>query len=113
MTDGSGQYQVVALRPGTYVVTFTLPGFGSVRREGLELTTATVATINAELRVGGIQETVTVSGEAPIVDVQSTSRNQTLSSEVLSTVPATRGYNALVFLYHWSPAGAIKWIGAR
>jgi hypothetical protein len=98
VTDGNGQYQVVALRPGTYVVTFTLPGFSIVRREGLELTAANVATINAELRVGGLQETITVSGEAPIVDVQSTSRNQTLSADVLSTVPATRGYNALVFL---------------
>jgi hypothetical protein len=98
VTDGNGQYQVVALRPGAYVVTFTLPGFSTVRREGLALTAATVATINAELRIGGLEETITVSGEAPIVDVQSTSRNQTLSSDVLSAVPATRGYNALVFL---------------
>jgi hypothetical protein len=98
VTDGSGQYQLVALRPGAYVVTFTLPGFSTVRREGLELTAATVSSINAEMRVGGLEETITVSGEAPIVDVQSTSRNQVLSSEVLSSVPATRGYNALVFL---------------
>src|SRR5207253_615687 len=96
--DSNGQYQVVALRPGAYVVTFTLTGFSVVRREGIELTAATVANVNADLRVGGLEETITVTGEAPVVDVQSTSRNQVLSSEVLSSVPATRGYNALVFL---------------
>src|SRR4029450_3514689 len=84
VTDGSGQYQVVNLRPGTYVMTFTLSGFSTVRREGIELTAAAVANINADLRVGTLEETITVSGEAPVVDVQSTSRNQTLSSDVLS-----------------------------
>src|ERR1044072_2266429 len=98
VTDGSGQYQVVNLRPGTYTVTFSLAGFTTVRREGLELTAASVANVSADLRVGTLEETITVTGESPIVDVQSTSRNQTLSSEVLSSVPATRGYHALVFL---------------
>src|SRR6186713_693037 len=98
VTDGSGLYQVVNLRPGTYTLTFSLSGFSTVRREGVELTAASVATINADLRVGTLEETITVTGESPIVDVQSTSRNQTLSSDVLSAVPATRGYNALVFL---------------
>src|SRR5262249_19988960 len=98
VTDSNGQYQVVALRPGTYAVTFTLTGFKTVKREGFELTAATAATVNADLQVGGIAETITVSGEAPVVDVQNTSRNETLSSSVLASVPATRGYNALVFL---------------
>src|SRR5438046_5844140 len=70
-TDGSGQYRIVDLRPGTYTVTFSLPGFSSVKREGVELTGTFVATINGELRVGALQETITVTGETPVVDVQS------------------------------------------
>jgi hypothetical protein len=60
------------LRPGTYTVTFTLPGFSTVKRDGIELTGAFVATVNADLRVGSIAETITVSGETPVFDVQST-----------------------------------------
>ena len=77
VTDGSGQYQVVNLRPGTYTVTFSLSGFSTVRREGVELTAASVANINADLRVGTLEETITVTGESPIVDVQSTSQPDT------------------------------------
>src|SRR5689334_837295 len=65
-TDGTGQYRIVDLRPGTYTLTFTLPGFSLVRREGLELTGSFTATVNADLRVGAIEETVTVTGESPI-----------------------------------------------
>src|SRR5215468_6437885 len=72
VTDGSGQFRVVDLRPGTYTVTFTLPGFSTVRREGIVLTGSFVATVNADLRVGTVEETITVTGESPIVDVQST-----------------------------------------
>src|SRR6266480_4835029 len=72
VSDGTGQYRIQDLRPGTYTVTFTLPGFSTVKREGIELTGAFVATVNADLRVGSIEETITVSGETPVVDVQST-----------------------------------------
>src|SRR5687768_589392 len=61
-TDGTGQYRLIELRPGTYTVTFTLAGFSTVKREGIELTTGFTATVNAELRVGEITETITVSG---------------------------------------------------
>src|SRR5690348_6703863 len=71
VTDGSGQYRIVDLRPGLYEVSFTLPGFAVVRREGLQLTGSFVATVNADLRVGSLEETVTVTGESPVVDVQS------------------------------------------
>ena len=71
VTDGVGQYRVVNLRPGIYSATFTLSGFSIVKREGIVLTGSFTATVNADLRVGNIAETVTVSGEAPIVDVQS------------------------------------------
>src|SRR5258706_7418291 len=71
VTDGTGQYRIVDLRAGRYVVTFTITGFTIVRREGIELTATFVATINADLRVAAVAETVTVTGESPIVDVQS------------------------------------------
>jgi hypothetical protein len=98
VTDGSGQYRLTELAPGSYTVTFTLPGFTSVRREDVEIGGVGVITINAEMRVGGLQETITVTGETPIVDVQSARRGATLSNEVIAALPATRGYNALVFL---------------
>ena len=98
VTDGSGQYRLTELPPGLYTVTFTLPGFSIVRREGVNVGGVGVIAINADMRVGGIQETITVTGETPIVDVQSARRGTTFSDEVLSTLPATRGYNALVFL---------------
>lgn len=69
-TGGEGRYNVVDLRPGTFTVTFTLPGFATFRREGIELTSGFTATVNAELSVGGIAESVTVSAVAPAVDVQ-------------------------------------------
>src|SRR3954466_8230795 len=71
VTDGTGQYRIVDLRPGTYAVTFTLTGFSPIKREGIELSGSFVATVNADLRVGSVEETVTVSGVSPVVDVQS------------------------------------------
>ena len=69
VSDGSGQYRIVDLRPGTYTLTFTLPGFVTVKRDGIELTGSQTITIPAEMRVGGIEETITVTGESPVVDV--------------------------------------------
>src|SRR5688572_28786735 len=71
VTDSTGRYQIIDLRPGIYVVTFTLPSFSVVKRDGVELTGTATTTVNAELRVGTLQETVTVTGETPTVDVQS------------------------------------------
>ena len=89
-TDGSGQYRITELRPGTYTVTFTLPGFSTVRREGIEVTGSFVVTVNADMRVGAIEETVTVSGETPIVDVQSTLRQRVMDQETISALPTGR-----------------------
>jgi hypothetical protein len=97
-TDGTGQYRITELPPGTYSVTMTLPGFSTVKREELEVAGAGVITVNGDMKVGGVQETITVTGESPIVDVQSTRRQQIVDDEVLKALPATRGYNALVFL---------------
>ena len=95
VADGSGQFRIVDLRPGVYTVTFTLPGFSVVKREGIELTGTFVATVNAELRVGTLEETVTVTGESPIVDVQSISRQTTVSGDVIASLPTSRSYGAL------------------
>jgi hypothetical protein len=96
VSDGTGQYRVENLRPGTYAVTFTLPGFSTFKREGVELTGSFTATINADLRVGTLEETVTVTGESPIVDVQSARRETTLNSDVIRSIPSVRSYNAIV-----------------
>ena len=97
VTDGTGQYRFTDLRPGSYNVTFTLTGFATVRREGLEVSGAGVITINADMRVGGMQETVTVSGEAPVVDVQSSTKKQTvLDDSVIEVLPSTRSYGNLL-----------------
>src|SRR5262249_47021967 len=82
ITDGTGPYRIENLRPGTYTVTLTLSGFSTFKREGIELTGSFAATVNAELKVGTVSETITVAAESPIVDVQSAKRQQTLSDEV-------------------------------
>jgi hypothetical protein len=97
VTDGTGQYRFVDLEPGTYTVTFTLPGFATIRREGIELTGAGVTTINADLRVGAVEETVTVTGATPVIDTQtSTKREVVLSDDVLAAVPVTRTYGSVL-----------------
>src|SRR5687768_9804980 len=98
VSDSTGQYRVIDLRPGTYSVVFTLPGFNQFRRDGIELTGALTATVNADLRVGDLQETVTVTGETPIVDVQSVRRQTTLDNEILTTVPTARSWAATAVL---------------
>ena len=93
VTDDRGQYQIIELRPGTYSLKFSLPGFATVAREAIEVTGGGVTTVNADLRVGQVQETITVSGQTPVVDVQtSTSREQVLSNETVQALPASRGY---------------------
>ena len=98
VTDGTGQYRVINLPPGPYSLTITLQGFTTVRREGLELTASAVTTVDVEMRLGSVEETITVTGETPIVDVQSANRGVTLTSDVVNQLPSTRGYNALVQL---------------
>src|ERR1051326_2326279 len=98
VTDGSGQYRIVDLRAGTYSVTFTLTGFSTVKRDGIELSGSFTATINADLKGGAGEETITVSGETPIVDVQSTRRQTTLSGETVNAIPTARGYAGIMVL---------------
>jgi hypothetical protein len=95
VTDGTGQYRIENLRPGRYDVVFTLPGFSTVKREGVELEGTFAASINADMRVGAVEETITVTGETPIVDVQSTARQRVLDQEVLEALPSGRTLAAL------------------
>ena len=89
-TDGDGQYKIVDLRPGTYSVTFALTGFSTVKREDVELTTGFTATVNAEMKVGSLQETVTVSGATPVVDIQNARTQNVISREVFDSVPSAK-----------------------
>jgi hypothetical protein len=98
VTDGAGQYRIIDLRPGAYVVTFTLPGFNTVRREGIELAGDFVATVNIEMRVGALEETITVTGEAPVVDVQSARQQQVLDRELIRDIPTSRQYYSVATL---------------
>ena len=98
VTDGSGQYRIVDLRAGIYSVTFTLTGFSSVKRDGIELTGSFTAAINADMKVGAIEETITVSGETPIVDTQSVRRQVTVGNDVIASMPAARSYAGVMML---------------
>ena len=89
VTDANGIYRVVDLRPGPYVVTFALQGFNTLKREGIQLPAEFTATVNAELSVGTLQETVTVSGEAPIVDIRSSGTQIQVERDTLEALPGT------------------------
>ena len=93
VTDAEGQYKIVEPRPGPYSVTFSLAGFSTVKREGLELTTGFTATVNPDLRVGSLEETITVTGASPVVDTQNVRTQNVLSREVLDTVPTGKFLN--------------------
>jgi hypothetical protein len=95
-TEASGQYRITDLPPGTYSVTYALTGFSRVVRDGLTLSGSGVVSIDIELRVGGLEETVTVTGVAPVVDVQSTRHETVLNNEVIRTLPATRSYTGIL-----------------
>ncbi len=95
-TDDQGQYKIMDLRPGVYTVTFTLAGFSTFKREGIELTTAFTAPANAELKVGALEETVIVSGASAVVDTQNVLSQTVLSRDVLDTLP-TGGKNISAF----------------
>src|SRR5439155_16245172 len=91
-------YRIIDLRPGTYDVTFTLSEFAGVKRESVELTGSFTAAINVELKVGSVTETVTVTGESPIVDVQGTAQQRVLAKEVVDAIPAGRSHQQLAVL---------------
>ena len=98
VTNDTGQFRIENLRPGAYSVTFTLGGFSTVRRDGVELQGSFSASINIEMRVGEIAETVTVTGESPIVDIQNTTQQRVLSHEIIDAIPTGRSDKNLATL---------------
>jgi hypothetical protein len=95
VTSDTGTFSILALRPGTYTVTFSLPGFSTVIREGIELTSDFTATLNIDLKVGALEETLTVTGESPIVDTQSITQRVVMTSEVRDALPTGRNIQAV------------------
>jgi hypothetical protein len=87
-TDDQGRYNIVDLRPGTYTVTFTLPGFSVIRREGIQLPVGFTATVNADMQVGALEETVTVTGETPLVDTSNVRQQTLVSDELRAALPS-------------------------
>jgi hypothetical protein len=98
VTDERGLFRIVSLPPGTYSVTFALPGFNQFKRDGVELSGSFTAQIDAALTVGGVAETVIVSGSTPVVDVQSVRRQTSISNEVLTSIPTARSWAATALL---------------
>src|SRR5262245_36901579 len=89
-TDSTGRFAIIDLRPGTYTVTFILPGFKSFKRDGIILEGSFAATVNASLEVGGVEESVLVTGSSPVVDLQSTQNQSVLNRQILDVLPAAR-----------------------
>jgi hypothetical protein len=99
VADGEGRYNIVDLRPGTYVVTFSLAGFNTFRREGIVLTAGFTATVNADMQVGALEETITVSGAAPLVDTQNVRQQESISAELLNALPSgSKGFAGIARL---------------
>src|SRR5436190_22937244 len=105
-TDDKGQYKIVDLRPGIYTVTFTLPGFNMVKREGIELTTQFTAPVNAELKVGAITETVMVTAESPIVDTQRVTQQKVMTRDIIDAVPTGKNFQNIGVLVPGVVVGA-------
>jgi hypothetical protein len=95
VTDRQGAYKIVELRPGPYTVRFTTPGFSTVLREGLDLPSSFTATINADMRMGAVEETVTITGEGPIVDTRNVASKAVLSRRLMDALPTDRNFTSL------------------
>ena len=90
VTDTGGNYRFPALPPGTYTVTFELPGFNTLKRENIQISMGFSATVNVELAVASLQETVTVTGDSPVIDTSNTRVQQNFKLEALQEIPNSR-----------------------
>ena len=107
ISDGDGRYNIVDLRPGEYSVTFTLAGFNTFKRNGVTLSAGFTAAVNADLQVGALEETITVSGAAPLVDTQNVRQQQVVSAQLLETLPSgAKGFMGLARLVPGMSGGA-------
>jgi len=98
VTDNAGQYRIEQLRGGVYTVAFSLSGFQTLKREGIELSGSFAATVNADLKVGAVAETVTVTGETPVVDIVSATKQRVVDQELLVAIPTGRTPQVAAFL---------------
>ena len=98
MSDSTGQYRIVDLRPGTYTVTFALAGFAIVRRANVELAGSFTATVNADMKVGSIQEAITVTTTTPLIDTQNARRQTTIAGDIVNALPTSKGYAGIMML---------------
>jgi hypothetical protein len=96
VSDSTGQYRIESLQPGTYSVTFTLTGFSTLKREDVEVSGTGVVSINADMKIGGVAETITVTGATPVVDTQSTKTAVTFDNEAMRNLPAVRSYSYIL-----------------
>ena len=94
VTDGNGQYLIVALEPGAYTVTYSLPGFSTLVREGIALSTGFTASLDIELSVGDIAETITVSGASPVVDIQNVEQRAVMDREIIDSIPSGKSISS-------------------
>jgi hypothetical protein len=115
VTDAEGRYQLAELRPGTYTLTFTLPGFTTYKRDALQLAPNFSATINADLKVGELAETIVVSGQTPLVDTRSVSKATVISQETLSALPTAKSVGSMLALVPGavSPANGVDTGGTK
>src|SRR4051812_2084544 len=97
-TDSNGRFQLVDLRPGAYAVTFQLTGFGTVKRDGVVLSGTGTTVVDADLKVGAVSETITVTGETPLVDTSSTKKEIVLDHDLVQNLPSSRQYFTLARL---------------
>ena len=96
VTNENGSYRFPAVPPGAYSITFELAGFSTVKREGIQIALGFTANVNTELAVATLQETVTVSGQSPVIDTTATSLQQNFKIEQLNNIPNGRDMWALL-----------------
>jgi hypothetical protein len=95
ISDGDGRYAIIDLRPGTYEVVFTLTGFSSYKRTDIIVPANVTVPINGEMKVGSLEETITVTGASPVVDVQNTSKVQVMTRELMDAIPSARNIQSI------------------
>ena len=113
ITDGEGMYRIIDLRPGAYAVTFTLAGFSTFKREGIDLPGGVTLTVNADLRVGTVEETVTVSGQSPLVDVQNSTQHHTISQQLIEELPTAKNFAQMAVLIPGAGIGSIPFVPSK
>ncbi|MCH7748626.1 MAG: carboxypeptidase regulatory-like domain-containing protein, partial [Acidobacteria bacterium] len=111
VSDGAGEYLIIALEPGTYSATFVLPGFSTFVREGIELVGTATATVDGRLQIGALDETITVSGASPLVDVQNVNQQAVMTREVIDAIPTGKAFNNLGVLVPGMVTGTTYGVG--